>query len=251
MLIDFDNDSYRYCVLQALREPDASRDDVLHQFVQLASQVLGIPGSFISVLDDSDQYIQAAHNFVLKQTAREDALCRYVADNDAEIVVPDTLLDSRFMAHRYVTDAPFIRFYAGVPLKDREGRLFGTLCVTDGEPHTFSVEQLLTLKKLANLMMSFMEAWHAAGFTDPATGMPNRQRLMRDLQYLADSGDVSLRRLVLIDCIDMPRAYELARSMGMGPVETLLKMSLRCCRGCCCPRLTSGFTPSRPDASPC
>ena len=223
MLIDFDNDSHRYCVLQALREPDASRDDVLHQFVQLASQVLGIPGSFISVLDDSDQYIQAAHNFVLKQTAREDALCRYVADNDAEIVVPDTLLDSRFMAHRYVTDAPFIRFYAGVPLKDREGRLFGTLCVTDGEPHTFSVEQLLTLKKLANLMMSFLEAWHAAGFTDPATGMPNRQRLMRDLQYLADSGDVSLRRLVLIDCIDMPRAYELARSMGMGPVETLLK----------------------------
>lgn len=217
------NQRPRHGVLQALREPDACRDDVLGQFVQLASQVLGIPGSFVSVLDDSDQYIRAGHNFALKQTAREDALCRYVVDNDAEMVIPDTLLDTRFMTHRYVTDVPFIRFYAGVPLKDREGQILGTLCVTDGEPRAFSAEQLLTLKMLANLVISFLEAWHAAGFTDPVTGMPNQQRLMRDLHYLAASGDLSPRRLVLIDAIDMPRACELARTMGVGPVEALLK----------------------------
>jgi len=222
-LIDLDNDSRRHGVLQALREPDACRDGVLNQFVQLASQVLGIAGSFVSVLDDSNQYIRAAHNFALKQTAREDALCRYVVDDDAEMVIADTLLDTRFAANRYVTGAPFIRFYAGVPLKDREGHILGTLCVTDSEPRTLSVEQLLTLKMLANLAISFLEAWHAAGFTDPVTDMPNRQRLMRDLQHLAAAGDLSSRRLVLIDCIDVPRACELAGAMGMGPVEALLK----------------------------
>lgn len=55
------------------------------------------------------------------------------------------------------------------------------------------------------------------------TGLPNRQRLIRDLQYLAVAGDTTPRRLVLIDCIDMSRAYELARTMGMSPVESLLK----------------------------
>ncbi|WP_153011539.1 GGDEF domain-containing protein, partial [Type-D symbiont of Plautia stali] len=96
-------------------------------------------------------------------------------------------------------------------------------CVTDTAPHPFGAEQVTTLKLLAALVMSFLEAWHSAGFADPVTGLPNRQRLIRDLQYLAASGDRTARRLVLIDCIDMPRAYELARSMGMGPVESLLK----------------------------
>lgn len=77
--------------------------------------------------------------------------------------------------------------------------------------------------RLAALVMSFLEAWHSAGFADPVTGLPNRQRLVRDLQFLAASGDSAPRRLVLIDCIDIPHACELARSMGMGLVESLLR----------------------------
>lgn len=219
MLIEPDDNIHRYCALQALREPDACRDDVLVKFVRLASRVLGIPGSFISVLDDSDQYIRAAHNFGLKQTTREESLCRHVVDGAAEMVIPDTWLDRRFAAHHFVTGAPFIRFYAGVPLRNREGAITGTLCVTDSEPHPFSAEQLATLKMLGNLAMSFLDAWHAAGFIDAVTGLPNRQRLIRDLHQLTDSP----HRLILLECIELPRASELARSMGMGPVEALFK----------------------------
>ncbi|MDU7867276.1 MAG: sensor domain-containing phosphodiesterase, partial [Pantoea sp.] len=132
-------------------------------------------------------------------------------------------LDARFVTHPLITGAPFIRFYAGVPLKNREGIILGTLCVTDTHPHPFGADQVTTLKLLSTLVMSFLEAWHSAGFADPVTGLPNRQRLIRDLQYLAVAGDTTPRRLVLIDCIDMSRAYELARTMGMGPVENLLK----------------------------
>ena len=49
---------------------------------------------------------------------------------------------------------------------------------------------------ISTLVMSFLEAWHSAGFTDPVTGLPNRQRLIRDLQYLAVAGDTTPRRLV-------------------------------------------------------
>lgn len=209
--------------LEAFREPDESRDGVLEKFVRLASQALGIPGCFISIVDDEFQYIRAARNFSLRQSTREDSLCRYVIDNETPMVVSDTLLDARFVKHKFVVGEPYIRFYAGVPLKSRNGHILGTLCVTDGEPHLLSAEQLTALTLLAALVISFLEAWHSAGFTDPVTGLPNRQRLIRDLQYLATGGDNLPRRLVLIDCIDMPRAYELARSMGMGPVEGLLK----------------------------
>jgi len=224
MLMNINGDSDRRArALKALRSPDESRDDVLRKFVRLASQALGIPGSFISVLDDEHQHVQAAHNFALTRSSRQDSLCRHAVDNDRPVVVPDTWLDARFVTHPLITGAPYIRFYAGVPLKNREGIVLGTLCVTDTAPHPFGAGQVTTLKLLAALVMSFLEAWHSAGFADPVTGLPNRQRLIRDLQYLAAAGDSTPRRLVLIDCIDMPRAYELARSMGMGPVESLLK----------------------------
>ncbi|RAH27304.1 bifunctional diguanylate cyclase/phosphodiesterase [Pantoea agglomerans] len=224
MLINLTGDDDRRAqAVKALRSPDESRDDVLQKFVRLASQALGIPGSFISVLDDEHQHVQAAHNFGLKQSSREDSLCGHAVDSDSAVVVPDTWLDARFSSHPLITGAPYIRFYAGVPLKNREGVVLGTLCVTDTAPHPFGTDQVTTLKLLAALVMSFLEAWHSAGFADPVTGLPNRQRLVRDLQFLAASGDSAPRRLVLIDCINMPRAYELARSMGMGPVESLLR----------------------------
>ena len=216
-------DDGRTRTLRALRNPDESRDEVLRQFVRLASQALSIPGSFISVLDDEQQHVMAAHNFTLTRSSREDSLCRYAVDSDSTVVIPDTLLDERFATHPLIIGAPFIRFYAGTPLKNSTGMILGTLCVTDTTPHPFSPAQVTMLTMLATLVMSFLEAWYSAGFADPVTGLPNRQRLIRDLQFLAASGDRTPRRLVLIDCIDMPRAYELARSMGMGPVESLLK----------------------------
>ncbi len=224
MLMNFNGDDDRRArALKALRSRDESRDDVLQNFVRLTSQALGIPGSFVSVLDDEHQHICAAHNFALKHSSRDDSLCRHAVDSDGAVVISDTLLDARFARHPLIIGAPFIRFYAGVPLRHRDGYVLGTLCVTDVAPHAFSADQVKVLQLLADLVMSFLEAWHCAGFTDPVTALPNRQRLIRDLQRLASIGDRTPQRLILIDCIDMPRAYELARSMGMGPVESLLK----------------------------
>ena len=89
-------DDCRTRTLHALRSNDESRDDVLRQFVRLASQALGIPGSFISVLDDEMQHVKAAQNFTLTQSSRQDSLCRHAVDSDSTVVVPDTLLDTRF-----------------------------------------------------------------------------------------------------------------------------------------------------------
>ena len=209
--------------LQALRTPDICRDDVLSKFTNLVSKTLGVPSSFISVLDDEFQYIKAAHNFSVGETLRSDSLCQYVVEGDNPLVVPDTHLDDCFATNPFVIGEPFVRFYAGVPLKSREGLVVGTLCVVDGKPHAFSAEKLATMTLLSQLVISFLEAWHSVGFTDLVTGLPNRQQLVRDLQSLHTAGDSTLHRLVLIDCIDMPRAYELARSLGMAPVEGLLK----------------------------
>ncbi|MSE15992.1 sensor domain-containing phosphodiesterase, partial [Pantoea agglomerans] len=71
MLNNLNGDNERRSrALQALRDPDESRDEVLRKFVRLASQALGIPGSFISVLDDEFQTVRASHNFELQRSTR-------------------------------------------------------------------------------------------------------------------------------------------------------------------------------------
>jgi EAL domain-containing protein (putative c-di-GMP-specific phosphodiesterase class I)/GGDEF domain-containing protein len=209
--------------LQALRAPDICRDDVLSRFTHLVSTTLDVPSSFISVLDDDFQYIKAAHNFVVAESVRADSICQYVFEGDAPLVINDTHKDSCFATNPFVIGAPFVRFYAGVPLTSQEGTVLGTLCVVDNQPREFSAEKLATLTLLSQLVISFLEAWHSVGYTDLVTGLPNRQQLLRDLQTLRAVRGSQAHRLVLIDCIDMPRAYELARSLGMGPVEGLLR----------------------------
>jgi EAL domain-containing protein (putative c-di-GMP-specific phosphodiesterase class I)/GGDEF domain-containing protein len=214
---------HRFNLLNLLKAPDESRDEILTQFVRLTAQKLGIPGSFVSVVDDEQQTVMASLNFSLKVSTRENAFCRHVVDSDEPMVVQDTLLDPRFISHPLTTGAPYIRFYAGVPLRDIDGFVPGTLCVTDTRPHAFSAGQIHSLTLLSTMVMSFLRAWYSAGLTDAVTGLPDRQQLVRDLQAAAADERKPTRRLMLIDCLDMSRARELVRSLGAPAVEGLLQ----------------------------
>ena len=49
-------------------------------------------------------------------------------------MVPDARRDPRFSGNPLVMFAPHIRFYAGVPLVDRQGYPLGALCIIDSRP---------------------------------------------------------------------------------------------------------------------
>lgn len=216
-------DAKRLAALEMLKSEDAARDDILKKFSQLASELLEIPGGFVSVLDDESQYIKASCNFDLKQTSLQDAFCRHTLEMKKVLVCPDTHLDPRFSAHPLTLGAPFIRFYAGAPLHSKEGFIIGTLCVTDSQPHTFSSDKAALLELLAGLVVGYLDAWYVTGYQDVVTGLPNYQRLLKDIELLQQADNREPHTLTLIDCIDMPRAYEIARSVGMSAVESLLQ----------------------------
>lgn len=217
------DDAKRLAALEMLKSEDGTRDEILKKFTQLASELLGVPGSFVSVLDDENQYIKAACNFDLKRTSFQNAFCRHTLALDAVLVCNDTHLDARFSQHPLTIGEPFIRFYAGAPLRNRDGILIGTLCVTDVTPHPFSDDKTALLELLAGLVVGYLDAWYITGYQDVVTQLPNRQRLLKDIELLQQAGNHEPHNLTLIDCIDMPRAYEIARSVGMNAVETLLR----------------------------
>ncbi|WP_455821123.1 EAL domain-containing protein [Pseudomonas cerasi] len=209
--------------LLRMRTPDQARDEILNNFVQLAASCLGTSGSFVSVLDNTHQYITAAQNIPFRQACRQDTLCRFVVEDAITVVIPDMLEDPRSSDHPLVRGEPHVRFYAGTPLRTSEGVIMGTLCVTDTRPHRFSPRRRKMLELLACLVMEFLQTWLSSGFTDAVTGLTNRQALVRDLQHRAAGGKDGRLRLVIIECIDIPKIHELARSVGMLPVEALLR----------------------------
>ena len=220
----FSNDDVRrLAALEMLKSEDAIRDDILQKFTLLASDLLAFPGCFVLVLDNENQYIKAACCLDVPQSSLHDAFCRQVALRDSLLICRDTLLDPRFSQSPFTLGAPFIRFYAGIPLYTREGISVGTLCITDTRPHTIDEHQSTMLELLAGLVSGYLDAWYTAGYKDVVTQLPNRQRLLKDIGLLQRASSFDPLTLTLIDCIDMPRAYEIARSMGMDAVETLLK----------------------------
>jgi len=75
-------------------------------------------------------------------------------------VVEDASKDPRFAANPVVTDAPHIRFYAGVPLM-YHGQAIGTRCVFDVKPRTLEAKQLEELRFLATQVMETLQSRQA------------------------------------------------------------------------------------------
>ena len=97
-----------------------------------------VPMCTINLLDQARQRIMAAQGIEPGETPRNIAFCNYTILSDEVFVVPDALEDDRFKANPFVTNAPFIRFYAGAPLIFLKNIRLGALCLLDTKPREFS-----------------------------------------------------------------------------------------------------------------
>lgn len=220
MLTDLSSDeSKKRAAIDLLKNPDEGRDNALNKYTHLVCQLLNMPMGFVSVLDDEKQYIKSAQNISITETSLGEAFCVQTLKQGETSICHDTHQHPSFRHYLAVTEAPFIRFYAGCPLKTRDGVAVGTLCILDIQPRVLSEEQLDIFEKMAGLISDFLVSWHSVGYIDNVTLLPNRQRLLKDIEVSAEDAF----RLVIIDCIDMPLAYEMARSLGMTAVENLLR----------------------------
>ncbi|MFO6299053.1 sensor domain-containing phosphodiesterase [Rahnella selenatireducens] len=220
MLTDLSSDeSKKRAAIDLLKNHDEVRDEALKKYTRLACQLLKMPMCFVSVMDDEKQYIKSAQNMAVTETTLSEAFCTNTMEQGETYICPDTVRHPDFSHYQAVTEAPFVRFYAGSPLKTQDGVAVGTLCVLDTQPRVLSDEQIEIFETLAGLVSGFLASWHAVGYIDIVTLLPNRQRMLKDITVSAED----TFKLIIIDCIDMPFAYEMARSLGMTAVENLLR----------------------------
>ena len=129
---------------------------------KLAQRVLGTQMSSITLIDRERQWLKARCGPLAPETPRADAFCPIVFETETPLIVADARLDPRFAQSRLVTDAPRIRYYAGVPLRvtrpDAEAVVVGTLCVMDDRPRAPSAMDVEFLAELACAAEALIEA---------------------------------------------------------------------------------------------
>ena len=136
---------------------DAQPERAFDDLAAAAAHIAGMPMGIVSLLDEDHFWVTAKVGTDVRQMDREVAFCGLTVALQAELIAPDTLLDPRFADHPLVTGAPYVRSYAGFPLRAPDGLVIGTLCVLGPHPTSLDEDQLRLLRVLAKQVMKQLE----------------------------------------------------------------------------------------------
>ncbi|RVT44026.1 PAS domain-containing protein [Sphingobium algorifonticola] len=137
---------------------DAAGFEALDDITRFASRLCAVPTAIVSIVEDDRQRFLARVGLEASETPRHLSFCAHAMLGEQLFTVPDTHEDPRFAENGLVTGPPFIRFYAGAPLKSSDGIPLGALCVIDSQPReglTAIQEEGLIL--LAQQVSTFLE----------------------------------------------------------------------------------------------
>ena len=147
--------------LAALAEYDllgTSNEKVFDALARVAAKTCGTPYALVTTVGKDD--IGYLANFGLSApcpVARDDWFCTFAIQSEGLLEIGDTLLDERFAANRYVTGAPHLRFYAGMPLATPDGHAIGALSVLDVVARTLTAEQRAGLAAIGETIVELFE----------------------------------------------------------------------------------------------
>ncbi len=150
------NEKSRLEALKSYDILDTPPEDEYDEIVRLAALICGTTISTVTLIDEKRQWFKARLGLDAQEGHRDISFCAHAVGNSKPLIVPDTMEDARFVDNPYVTGAPDIRFYAGVPLITDEGHALGTLCVIDPTPRQLTAEQLEALTILSNQVVKQM-----------------------------------------------------------------------------------------------
>ncbi len=154
-----DDEHARLAALAEFARGAEADADVFAAAAQLAATICSAPVALVGMVDHDVQWFTAAVGRDTTPTPRESTFCTHAILGDAVLEVDDALADPRFRDNPLVVAEPGIRFYAGVPLNNREeGSAIGTLCVVDFHPRRLDPHQRVALEQLGTMLNHLLQA---------------------------------------------------------------------------------------------
>ncbi|MBO0356584.1 GAF domain-containing protein [Hymenobacter sp. BT186] len=175
-----------YDVAQSLQEP------IFSEFVSLTARIFSLPISLIALVEEEQVHYMA--NFGLpnvKLQPRVEALCSTAILNNKAVIYSDLASDTSPLITPEAAHAAHnkgLRFYAAAPLCMPNERRFGSLCVIDRQPRSFSPDEQALLERIANLISQMITVRYCCLAT-PGLGLAQwqlmREQIQEEIQGLA------------------------------------------------------------------
>jgi diguanylate cyclase (GGDEF)-like protein len=168
------NEVERLYAIRTLKILDSSHEERFDRITRMAKRMFNVSISLVSIIDEDRQWFKSTQGLELLETPRDISFCAHAINQDNLFIVPDALKDKRFFDNPLVTGGPKIRFYAGCPLKIRQGINIGALCLFDAEPKCFNEEDQQLLKDLGAIIEQEIKSIELATL-DELTMISNRR----------------------------------------------------------------------------
>lgn len=138
---------------------DTDPETEFNELTEVATAICSTPMAIISFIDGERQWYKAKVGLTNSEVKRGDTFCQFTLDRPDELLIVENASEHEiFKNNESVKNAPFIRFYVGVPLVSPKGNVLGTLCTMDTKPMRLSELQKTALKILAKKTMNFLNA---------------------------------------------------------------------------------------------
>jgi PAS domain S-box-containing protein len=151
------NENKRLAALKEYQVLDTPTEKDLDDLTQLACSICGTPIALISLIDECRQWFKSKKGLEANETHRDIAFCSHAILSNSDFIVPDAHKNERFSDNPLVVGPPYIRFYAGFPLKSYSGENIGTLCVIDQKPRTLEDWQIEALGIISRQVIHIFE----------------------------------------------------------------------------------------------
>jgi len=151
------NEVYRVRAVNRYLREDLQNLKNLDDIVSIVSKICGSPNAYISLIDDTDLTLIAKTGIDATSVARNSTFCNDTIEQDDLVVINDASKHPRYSDSPFVSGTPYVRFYAGMPVKTPEGYNIGTICVIDSKPKHLNTHQLESLKMLSTHVTYLLE----------------------------------------------------------------------------------------------
>ncbi len=202
--------------LHRLNLLDTPAEERFDRVTRLARRVLDVPVVTIGLVDSTREWFKSAIGMPYEQIARRASFSTLVVADERTVVSSDTRKDPRFEGNPLVTGEPYVRSFAGHPLRSKDGSTVGALVVYDFRPRDLSEADLSSLRDLAAIIDSEISV---------STLTPALRELMTQTKESGETRIDSLTRLwnrsAVLDIIDREILYakEVERPLSLVLVD--------------------------------
>jgi diguanylate cyclase len=223
------HDPARLDALYELGLLDSPPSETFDRFTRLATDLLGVPVSLVSLVDADRQFFLSQQGLpgelaVSRETPLTHSLCKYAVASGRPLVIEDARRDPTLANNPAVTALGVVA-YAGMPLVLEDGSAIGAICALDRRPRRWTELELRVLSDLGAAVQEILDlrvALANESHCDRLTGLPNRTLLVatcdRLLRQTRDHDG-----LVAVMCAGLDDFTQINQALGTDAADGVLQ----------------------------